>query len=176
MIPPDRLIRNALFCCAAMILACVVALPNFMVGEGSAYAADDPHFIDGRSQAETAFQKRISMGSGKSAIIDLPRDVAEIVIGNPKVVDAVVRTPRKIYVIGGEAGQSTIIGLDSKGVRSRVSRSASAGMSDSSMPFCASRYQTPGSRRRRSTTRSFSPEWPSPPGKRSGQSISPRVS
>lgn len=59
--------------------------------------------------------KRISMGAGKSSIVDLPRDVSEIVIGNPKVVDAVVRTPRKIYVMGVEAGQSTILGLDAQG-------------------------------------------------------------
>ncbi|WP_363348807.1 type II and III secretion system protein family protein [Methylocystis echinoides] len=59
--------------------------------------------------------RRISMGAGKSLIIDLPRDVSELVVGNPKIADAVVRTARKIYVIGGESGQTTIIGLDSSG-------------------------------------------------------------
>lgn len=55
------------------------------------------------------------MGAGKSMIINLPKDVSELVIGNPKVADAVVRTPRIIYVIGGEIGQTTIIGLDANG-------------------------------------------------------------
>jgi pilus assembly protein CpaC len=85
------------------------------LGVDFVHAADEPQSIEGRAQGESAFVRRLSMGSGKSAIIDLPKDVSEIVIGNPKVVDAVVRTPRKIYVIGAEAGQSTIIGLDAQG-------------------------------------------------------------
>ncbi len=59
--------------------------------------------------------RRISMGAGKSMIVDLPKDVSEVVVGNPKVADAIVRTPRRIYLIGGEAGQTTIIGLDAGG-------------------------------------------------------------
>ena len=59
--------------------------------------------------------RTINMGAGKSLIVDLPRDVAEVVVGNPKVADAVVRTPRKIYVVAGEAGQTTILGLDAAG-------------------------------------------------------------
>ncbi len=59
--------------------------------------------------------RRISMGAGKSLIVDLPRDVAEVIVGNPKVADAVVRTPRKIYVVGGESGQTTIIAVDAAG-------------------------------------------------------------
>lgn len=59
--------------------------------------------------------RRISMGQGKSIIVDLPRDVVEVVVGNPKVADAVVRTPRKIYIMGNEAGQTTIFAVDANG-------------------------------------------------------------
>lgn len=100
---------------ALLAVICLGLASAFGFGPKCARAADEPQLVDGRAQGEPAYQRRISMGSGKSAIIDLPRDVSEIVIGNPKVVDAVVRTPRKIYVIGGEAGQSTIIGLDAHG-------------------------------------------------------------
>lgn len=67
------------------------------------------------ADASATLARRISMGVGKSMIVDLPRDASELVIGNPKVADAVVRTPRKIYVMGGEAGQTTIIALDFSG-------------------------------------------------------------
>jgi pilus assembly protein CpaC len=67
------------------------------------------------ADASAALARRISMGAGKSMIVDLPRDAAELVIGNPKVADAVVRTPRKLYIMGGDAGQTTIIALDSAG-------------------------------------------------------------
>lgn len=67
------------------------------------------------SDSSASLARRISMGVGKSMIVDLPRDAAELVVGNPKVADAVVRTPRKLYIMGGEAGQTTIIALDSAG-------------------------------------------------------------
>jgi pilus assembly protein CpaC len=56
--------------------------------------------------------RNISMGVGKTFIVDLPRDAAEIVIGNPKVVNAVVRSPRKLYIMAVEAGQTTIFAVD----------------------------------------------------------------
>lgn len=59
--------------------------------------------------------RRISMGVGKAAIIDLPVDAAEIFVANPKIANAVVRSPRKLYVIGMEAGQTNIFALDPQG-------------------------------------------------------------
>lgn len=59
--------------------------------------------------------RQISMGVGKSVIVNLPRDAAEIFIGNPKVANAIVRSARKLYVIGMNEGQTTIFALDAAG-------------------------------------------------------------
>jgi pilus assembly protein CpaC len=59
--------------------------------------------------------RNISMGVGKTFIVDLPRDAAEIVVGNPKVANAVVRSPRKLYIMAAEAGQTTIFAVDQNG-------------------------------------------------------------
>ncbi len=59
--------------------------------------------------------RRISMGVGKSTIIDLPEDAAEIFVANPAVANAVVRTARKIYLIGAGAGQTSMFALDKQG-------------------------------------------------------------
>ena len=59
--------------------------------------------------------QRISMGVGKSRIIDLPRDAAEIFVANPRVANAVVRSPRKLYIIGMDAGQTSLYALDQQG-------------------------------------------------------------
>ena len=65
---------------------------------------------------ETAMvTRRFSMGSGKSLIVDLPRDAVEVVVGNPKVADAVVRSPRKLYIMAGLSGQTTIFAVDASG-------------------------------------------------------------
>ncbi len=59
--------------------------------------------------------QRISMGVGKSTIIDLPEDAAEIFVANPAVANAIVRTARKIYVIGSATGQTSLFALDRQG-------------------------------------------------------------
>ena len=68
-----------------------------------------------RAQEADALTRRINMGVGKSVIVDLPRDASEIFLGNPKVANAIVRSARKIYVIGMEAGQTSLFALDSAG-------------------------------------------------------------
>ena len=59
--------------------------------------------------------RRISMGVGKSTIIDLPEDAAEIFVANPAVANAIVRTARKLYLIGVGPGQTSLFALDKKG-------------------------------------------------------------
>ncbi len=65
--------------------------------------------------SDPAITRHISMGVGKSVIVDLPQDAAEIFVGNPKVANAVVRSARKLYIIGIENGQTTVFALDAQG-------------------------------------------------------------
>ncbi len=68
-------------------------------------------------KAENGFSKRITLGLGKSMIVDLPVDAGEIFVANPTVANAVVRSARKIYVIGQSTGQTTIFAMDRQGER-----------------------------------------------------------
>ncbi len=52
---------------------------------------------------------------GKSAIIDLPADARDILISNPAIADATVRTARRAYVIGRALGQTNIFFFDAAG-------------------------------------------------------------
>ena len=67
------------------------------------------------SFGDTTLARRIQMGAGKTVIVDLPRDEVEIVVGNPKVADAIARTARKLYVTGVDPGQTTIFAIDASG-------------------------------------------------------------
>ena len=69
----------------------------------------------GAANGATEGGERISMGVGKSVILDLPQEAAEIFVGNPSVANAVVRTARKLYVIGVANGQTSIYALDRQG-------------------------------------------------------------
>jgi pilus assembly protein CpaC len=82
-----------------------------------AFAAEQTGTSPSMIRAEVGATKRLSMGVGKSVIVDLPRDASEIFVGNPKVANAVVRSASKLYVIGLENGQTSIFALDSKGAQ-----------------------------------------------------------
>ena len=64
---------------------------------------------------EPALTKSISLGVGKSIIVDLPRDASEIFVGNPQVANAIVRSARKLYIIAIAGGQTTIFASDQDG-------------------------------------------------------------
>ena len=59
--------------------------------------------------------RRLSIGVGKSLILELPRDAAEVVVGNPKVANAIVRSARRIYILGVDNGATTLFAMDKDG-------------------------------------------------------------
>lgn len=61
--------------------------------------------------------RHINLGSGKSVIVDLPRDAAEIFIADPKIISAVVRSARRLYIIANTGGQTSVFALDQQGNR-----------------------------------------------------------
>lgn len=59
--------------------------------------------------------RRLTLPVGKSSIVDLPGDASEVFIGNPAVANAVVRSTRKMFIMGVANGQTTIFALDKAG-------------------------------------------------------------
>jgi pilus assembly protein CpaC len=66
--------------------------------------------------ASTASQS-LSIPRGKSAVVDLPVDAREVLVTNPQVADAVLRTPRRIYVMGISTGVTDAVFFDAAGRR-----------------------------------------------------------
>jgi pilus assembly protein CpaC len=76
-----------------------------------AVAVNDSRAADGGS-GKTRF---LSLGIGKSVVLDLPRDIKDVLVANPKVANAVVHSAQRAYVIGAEVGQTNIVFFDSEG-------------------------------------------------------------
>ncbi len=55
--------------------------------------------------------RNLQMGVGKSVIVDLPEDAAEIYVGDPRIANAIVRSATRIYVSAIANGQTTIFAL-----------------------------------------------------------------
>jgi pilus assembly protein CpaC len=64
---------------------------------------------------EGTTSRRVDLTMGRSLVIDLPRDAKEVFVANPKVANAVVRSTRKVFVIGMENGATSIFIMDAEG-------------------------------------------------------------
>jgi pilus assembly protein CpaC len=62
--------------------------------------------------AKTRF---MALGIGKSVVIDLPRDAKDVLVGDPKIANAVIRTSQRAYVIGVGIGQTNVVFFDADG-------------------------------------------------------------
>ncbi|HYF23408.1 MAG TPA: type II and III secretion system protein family protein [Caulobacteraceae bacterium] len=65
--------------------------------------------------ASGASSRSLSLPRGKSAIVELPVDARDVLVSNPAVADAVLRTPRRIYVLGVAPGQTDAVFFDGAG-------------------------------------------------------------
>jgi pilus assembly protein CpaC len=59
----------------------------------------------------------LSLGIGKSVIIDLPREVKDVLVADPKIANAVVRSAQRAYIIGAAVGQTNVVFFDSAGLQ-----------------------------------------------------------
>src|SRR5258705_1986400 len=76
----------------------------------SDYRAVAPVAADGQMNA-----RFLALGIGKSVVIDLPRDIKDVLVADPKIANAVVRSAQRAYIIGAAVGQTNIVFFDSAG-------------------------------------------------------------
>jgi len=57
----------------------------------------------------------LALGIGKSVVIDLPRDIKDVLVADPKIANAVVRSAQRAYIIGAAVGKTNIVFFDSAG-------------------------------------------------------------
>ncbi len=57
----------------------------------------------------------LPLGIGKSVVVDLPRDVKDVLVADPKIANAIVRSAQRAYIIGAAVGQTNIIFFDAAG-------------------------------------------------------------
>src|ERR1700745_3347177 len=101
------------FIVRALSFSAVVALtlnPALAPVSASDYRVSPPLAADGQMNAHP-----LSLGIGKSVVIDLPRDIKDVLVADPKIANAVVRSSQRAYIIGATVGQTNIIFFDSAG-------------------------------------------------------------
>jgi pilus assembly protein CpaC len=97
----------------ALSFSAVAALtlnPALSPVAASDYRAPMPVAADGQMNA-----RFLPLGVGKSIVIDLPRDIKDVLVADPKIANAVVRSAQRAYIIGAAIGQTNIVFFDAAG-------------------------------------------------------------
>lgn len=68
-----------------------------------------------REPGDGPVSRSLDLPLSKAAVVHLPVDVADVLVTNPDIVDAVVRTPRRAYLMGMGIGQTNAFFFDADG-------------------------------------------------------------
>lgn len=87
-----------------------------------AFAAATPAFAQRGNQpvsidvgGDSVVSKSLILPLNKAAIVELPHAAADVLVSKPSVVDAVVRSPKRVYLLGLEIGQTNAFFFDAQG-------------------------------------------------------------
>jgi pilus assembly protein CpaC len=107
----NQLRRTVLIRALSLSGAAAMALnPALVPAVASDYRPIAPVATEGQMNA-----RFLSLGIGKSIVIDLPRDIKDVLVADPKIANAVVRSAQRAYIIGAAIGQTNIVFFDSAG-------------------------------------------------------------
>ena len=103
-----------LYATASLLAVLAMAVASSALAQNTAPGVDESRII--RISASTAnTPQHLSLALNKAAVIELDRDARDVFVANPLIADAVVRTPRRIFVMSLKIGQTNAIFLDAQG-------------------------------------------------------------
>jgi hypothetical protein len=74
----------------------------------------------------------LEIGIHKAVAIDLPRDIKEVLVADAKTLNVVVRTMRRVYIVGAALGNTNVFFYDDSGAQIAA------------LDVCVSDYHRPG--------------------------------
>ena len=104
---------------AALLIVSPVAFGDGLVTSASRTAPvlNASHHSELKISADESLPqtRRISIGLNKSMLISLHRELRDVVVSSPDIMDAVVQSSDRVYLIGKKVGQSNAFLFDARG-------------------------------------------------------------
>ena len=91
------------------------AAPGLVGAPAYAAAPDAPGALRIEMTGQGPAARVLSLSKGKSAMIELPIDARDITVASPGIADVVLRTPRRISVLGVSNGETDAVFFDGMG-------------------------------------------------------------
>src|SRR5690349_631653 len=104
----ERVLAGPVRAAACLILAAMLALVSPWGDSPTASAGDYGASVAGGGRL-------VRIGLNKSIVIKLPGEARDVLVGNPDIVDAVVRTRNTAYLFARAIGQTNIFFFDENG-------------------------------------------------------------
>ena len=101
--------RRALFT-AALAALTALAAPAFARGSDT-----DARIVTVSTRSGETAHEHLTLSLDKAAIVQLDTDARDVLVSNPAIVDAVVRTPRRIFLLANKTGQTNAFFFDAAG-------------------------------------------------------------
>lgn len=88
---------------------------------GPAFAQSAPIMAFDPAPRQRAPEARVptqmTLGVGRTEVIDLPQDAVDIFVSNPAVATAVIKSARRMFLVGSQMGKTEIFIMDANGRR-----------------------------------------------------------
>jgi pilus assembly protein CpaC len=102
------MIRKALLLGAGLLLV----VPAAAAPQRTALS-DDSARVMHISASSSPTHQSITLGAGKSLVVELDAEAHDVLVSSPDIVDAVVRSPKRIFLLGLKTGQTNAFFFDS---------------------------------------------------------------
>ena len=102
------------------ILLAVLAAAGLCLGTANAFAAEaaddgNARIVNVSIHDSSRSSRRIVLALSKATVVQLDADARDVLVSNPEIVDAVVRTPRRIFLLAMKTGQTNAFFFDGAG-------------------------------------------------------------
>ncbi|HWU56794.1 MAG TPA: type II and III secretion system protein family protein [Rhizomicrobium sp.] len=132
----------------ALFLMALVAPPAALAAPARAVPDEANAKVMTISTRDASNHQRLTLSLNKAAVVQLDQDARDVMVSNPEMVDAVVRTPRRIFLLANKVGQTNAIFFDGQGkqilsldIRVEKDTVDLAGLMRSSLPNSAIQVQ-----------------------------------
>lgn len=106
---------RTLLALAATCLLSLPAVPALAQAQSASVERNNTMQVTIRQPGDGPVSERLALPLGQAAVIHLPVDVADVMVANPEVADAVVRTPTRTVLLGQGVGRTNIFFFDAGG-------------------------------------------------------------
>jgi pilus assembly protein CpaC len=84
-------------------------------GGGIPFTSTHESLLQIRANEALPQRRAIVVGLNKSVMVELPRDLRDVIVSNPEFLDAVVQNSNRVYLIGKKIGSANAFFFDSNG-------------------------------------------------------------